>query len=220
VTGRATTSWAGVVTSLCWDVALPFGVYLVLSGAGWSSVAALVAAGGVALLRAMVVRIRTGVFGALPLLLCGKFALGVLAAAVTGDARFVLAKDAGITACLGLVFLVSLAASRPAIYLVRRGLGGAPEDWAARWDGSAAFRALHRHMTAVWGTVLLTEAVVRAVLAYTLPLDLAALVVPLLGALTILALVAWTQVASTRDPGVPVAPTDGIVERSGEAPVR
>lgn len=193
MSGGATTSWATVAASLGWDVALPFAVYLALSAAGWSAVTALAAAGGVALVRAVLVRVRSGVFGALPLLLCGKFGLGVVAAVITGDARLVLAKDAAVTACLGLVFLATLAARRPALYLVRRGLGGEPSAWEARWESSAPFRALHRALTRTWGLVLLGEAAVRVALALALPLDLAALVVPLLGALTILALVAWTQ---------------------------
>lgn len=45
-----------------------------------------------------------------------------------------------------------------------------------RWDNDSRFRAQLRVLTAVWGPGFALDAVVRVVLAYTLPVDLVPLV--------------------------------------------
>jgi hypothetical protein len=50
-------------------------------------------------------------------------------------------------------------------------------DWDALWDAEPRFRRIWRVSTVIWGLALLADAVIRVVMAYTLPVD----VVPGLG---------------------------------------
>lgn len=118
--------------------------------------------------------------------LLAVFTLSVLALSVVlgllSDDPRTLAIREGWTAALGGLFglwmLVTVVVGKPAqltlgrtIAEVKRGAEGAAA-WAARWDTDARFRRGLRIDTAVWGAVLLANAVVHVVLVYTLPIDL------------------------------------------------
>jgi hypothetical protein len=118
--------------------------------------------------------------------LLAVFTLSVLALSVVlgllSDDPRTLAIREGWTAALGGLFglwmLVTVLTGKPAqltlgrtIAEVKRGAEGAAA-WAARWDTDARFRRGLRIDTAVWGAVLLANAVVHVVLVYTLPIDL------------------------------------------------
>jgi hypothetical protein len=118
--------------------------------------------------------------------LLAVFTLSVLALSVVlgllSDDPRTLAIREGWTAALGGLFglwmLVTVVTGKPAqltlgraIAEVKRGAEGAAA-WAARWDTDARFRRGLRIDTAVWGAVLLANAVVHVVLVYTLPIDL------------------------------------------------
>jgi hypothetical protein len=122
--------------------------------------------------------------------LIAVFTLSVLALSVVlgllSDDPRTLAIREGWTAALGGLFglwmLVTLVTGKPAqltlgrtIAEVKRGVEGAAA-WAARWDTDARFRRGLRIDTAVWGAVLLANAVAHVVLVYTLPIDLISLV--------------------------------------------
>jgi hypothetical protein len=122
--------------------------------------------------------------------LAALFTLSVLVLSVVlgllADDPRTLAIREGWTAALGGLFglwmLVTVVAGKPAqltlgqaIAEVKRGAEGAAA-WAARWDTDARFRRGLRIDTAVWGAVLLANAVVHVVLVYTLPIDLISLV--------------------------------------------
>lgn len=209
-TEEGNTSLRAVLSTVLFDVALPFSTYLVLSALGMPDAAALATAGGVALIRALVGWFREGEFRALSTLLVVRFALGVAAAGLTHDARLVLAKDSLVTGGMGLFVLVSLRLSKPFIYHVRRGMSADKAGWDRWWETSTPFRRRHRQMTWVWGIGLLVDAVGRLVVIYTTPIGVAALVSQALAALSIVALVAWTQrfgrgISTAPDP-VPAAP--------------
>jgi hypothetical protein len=108
-------------------------------------------------------------------------ALSVVLGLLSGDPRTLAIRE-GWTAALGGLFglwmLVTVLTGKPAqltlgrtIAEVKRGAEGAAA-WAARWDTDARFRRGLRIDTAVWGAVLLANAVVHVVLVYTLPVDL------------------------------------------------
>jgi hypothetical protein len=118
--------------------------------------------------------------------LIALFTLSVLALSVVlgllSDDPHTLAIRGGWTAALGGLFglwmLVTVVAGKPAqltlgriIAEVKRGVEGAAA-WAARRDTDARFRRGLRIDTAVWGAVLLANAVAHLVLVYTLPVDL------------------------------------------------
>jgi len=121
--------------------------------------------------------------------LVALFALSVLVLSVVlgllSDDPRTLAIREGWTAALGGLFglwmLVTVVVGKPAqltlgrtVAEVKRGAEGAAA-WAARWDTDARFRRGLRIDTAVWGAVLLANAVAHVVLVYTLPIDLISL---------------------------------------------
>ncbi|QKV80116.1 VC0807 family protein [Amycolatopsis sp. Hca4] len=198
---RATSSWRTIAWTLLLDVALPFASYLVLLvWFGVPEAAALAAAGGVAFLRAVVIWVRERQIGALSILLVVRFFLGVLAALITGDARFVLAKDSVVTAVVGLSVLASLVLARPAIFYIRRSLSPRKHAFDRQWREAAGFRRLNRRMTWVWGLGLLGESTLRIAVIYLLPIGVAAFLSQAMAALAIVVLVAWTQWRGRRSP--------------------
>lgn len=195
-----TSSWRTIAWTLVLDVLLPFAAYLVLLGLGVHEAAALASAGGVALLRAIVIWVREREVGALSILLVVRFSLGVVAALLTGDARFVLAKDSVITASVGVAILVSLVLAKPLIYYIRRSLSPRRRAFDRQWERSGEFRALNRRMTWVWGVGLVAESTLRILVVYTLPIEVAALLSQAMAAFAIILLVAWTQWYGRRSP--------------------
>jgi hypothetical protein len=113
----------------------------------------------------------------------------------TGNAIFALLKDSLFTCVFGLLFLGSLATSRPLIYRLNLDLTGAdPVARAASealWDRPAA-RRVFRLMTLVWGAGLLLEAAARGVAAFTLPIASATAASPVISVVAIGGLVVWT----------------------------
>ncbi|WP_158884934.1 VC0807 family protein [Amycolatopsis anabasis] len=189
----ATTSAKRVFKVVLTDVGIPYLVYLLLSRIGLSDVFALAAAGGVSVLQVGFTYLRRRAISALSVLIITRFSLGVVAGLITGDARMVLVKDSIITGSVGVVAAVSLLLARPMTYYIRRDFAGDPGSWDESWARSARFRQVNRVTTIVWAVGLIAEATIRIGLAFRLPLDIAAIASPTLGALSILALVTWTQ---------------------------
>lgn len=157
------------------DVGVPMASYYLLSdGFGLSEVAALAWSSVVPALRTVwsLVR-RTGVNG-LALLILVVNVVGLATSTVTGDPRLMLAKDSVTSSVIGISIIVSVYLGKP---LMTAGLKpfatkGAPAGEAA-WDrlaaGSVPFRRAERRFSLIWGTVLLTECVVKGIGAYTVP---------------------------------------------------
>jgi hypothetical protein len=126
--------------------------------------------------------------------------LSVVLGLLSDDPRTLAIRE-GWTAALGGVFgawmLVTVAVGRPAqltlgrtIAEVKRGAEGVAA-WAARWGTDARFRRGLRIDTAVWGAVLLANAVAHVVLVYTLPIDLISLVTTVVWLAVLACLIAW-----------------------------
>jgi hypothetical protein len=161
-----------LLQNLGMNVAAPLAVFygLRLVGAGlWWAVAASAVPPVVEALLTVVRERRVGGLGAL--VLC-MVALGAALSAVSGNPRFMFAKDGWMTGIVGLVFLVSLR-GRPIIHRIVSSVtrGGKRAELERNWLVSPTFRHLMRLLTAVWGIGLLLDSAVRVVLAYTLPID-------------------------------------------------
>jgi len=101
-------------------------------------------------------------------------------ALVTGSDRFLLAKESVLTAMVGCWFLGSIWAAQPLAYLFTRpllegrwgrrwGLNG--PSWELLWEREPRFRRIWRVSSAMWGVATLIDAVLRVVMAYTLPVQ-------------------------------------------------
>ncbi|MFE2304259.1 VC0807 family protein [Streptomyces sp. NPDC059445] len=159
------------------DVAVPVGSYYLLkNGFGMSTMAALGWSSVVPAVRTVWSVVKERKANALAALILLVNVVGLSLSLVAGDPRLMLAKDSGVSSVIGIGVLVSVRLGRPMMtqgmkpFLVK---GDAAR--AAAWDrlaaGSEAFRKAERTFSLVWGTVLLSECVAKAVGAYTLPID-------------------------------------------------
>lgn len=162
-----------IARSLIWDVGAPIIVYYPLRLLGVSVVLAMTAATGVALARLAFVALRDRRFDGFAALMAVMFGIGLALTLITGDPRVVLAKDSVVTGVVGIVFLGSCVVGRPLMYaLARRTLP--PERQAVADERLRTDPAYRRHLvtlSAMWGALLLAEAVLRLVLVYALPVD-------------------------------------------------
>ena len=170
------------IGGLVFDIGAPIAVYYVLRGAGVSSLPALAAGAVLPALGALwqlAVRHRVDMIAVVVLAtVAGSLAVSV----IVHTPRFLLARDGLITGIWGAWFLATLAARRPAAFLFARPLLEgrrvfAVTSWDALWDAEPRFRRIWRVATVCWAAGLLADAVIRMVMAYTLPVD----VVPGLG---------------------------------------
>jgi len=101
----------------------------------------------------------------------GSVAVSLLA----GDSRFLLAREAILTAVAGAWFLVSAGTRRPLSAVFSKPLLEGRFRWPAHWDElwvrSPRWRRMWRVSSTAWGIGLLADAGARVWLAYTLPPD-------------------------------------------------
>ena len=167
------------------DIVAPIGLYYGIRAAGGSVWLAL-AAGGVlpalSTLGAVITRRRVDVTG---LLILAALAVSAALSLITGSPRALLARDGLVTAGWAGYMYLSLLASRPATFTVSRPLlegrrvydSGSrswvrpvSQSWDELWHRVPRFRRIWRVCTVIWGTAILADAVIRVVLAYTLPI--------------------------------------------------
>ena len=167
------------------DIVAPIGLYYGIRAAGGSVWLAL-AVGGVlpalSTLGAVITRRRVDVTG---LLILAALAVSAALSLITGSPRALLARDGLVTAAWAGYMYLSLLASRPATFTVSRPLlegrrvydSGSrswvrpvSQSWDELWHRVPRFRRIWRVCTVIWGTAILADAVIRVVLAYTLPI--------------------------------------------------
>lgn len=163
------------------DVAVPLGSYYLFKDAfGMSTFAALAWSSVVPAVRTVWGLVKERTTNALAGLILVVNVVSLLLSFVSGDPRLMLAKDSGVSSTVAIAILFSVRFGKPMMtagmkpFLVK---GDAAKE--AAWQrlmsgsaaGSAAFRSRERAFSLVWGLALLAECVVRAVGAYTIPVD-------------------------------------------------
>ncbi|MEV5708255.1 VC0807 family protein [Actinoallomurus sp. NPDC052274] len=188
------------VMTVVFEVVVPMVLFYGLRAAGVSQWWALMAGVLVAAPYAVWTIARDRRIDLLALVTLSILVLSVVLGLLSDDPRSLAIRE-GWTAALGGLFgawmLVSVFIGKPAqltlgraIAEIKRGAEGAAA-WAARWDTDARFRRGMRVDTAVWGAVLLANAVIHIVLVYTLPIDLISLVTTVAWFGVMACLVAW-----------------------------
>jgi hypothetical protein len=158
------------------DVALSVALYYLLRALGVGAEVALVASSLVPGLSTIVELRRRRRPNTLTVFM---FAIVLLAAALSyaGDSpRFLLARDGVCTAVFGAWMLLSARGPRPLSTVFTRmlldgRLGPGRPPWDELWERLPRFRQVWRVNTVMWGVGLLLDAVVRIVMAWTLPVD-------------------------------------------------
>ncbi|MFJ3949871.1 hypothetical protein SLV14_002353 [Streptomyces sp. Je 1-4] len=157
------------------DAGIPVALYYVLSdGFGFSTVAALGWSSVVPALRTVWDLVSSRSVNGLALLMLAVNAVGLALSAVAGDPRLMMAKDSGVSSVVGIAILLSVRTKRPLMTAglkpwVTKGSAAGNAAWDRLITGSERFRRAERRFSAIWGTALLTECVVKVVGAYTVP---------------------------------------------------
>jgi hypothetical protein len=147
-------------------------------------------------------RARRGRFEPIGVIALVGITLGLIGAlAFNGDATLLKVRESIITGVFGVICLVSLLASRPAMFYMGRAFatGGDPQrvaEFNEVWELPTVPRRF-RMVTAVWGVGLVAEAVFRLVLALSISTQ-SFLVISQIVNWTVLGGLLWFSVASTR----------------------
>ncbi|MET9251696.1 VC0807 family protein [Nonomuraea sp. NPDC003709] len=178
------------------DVVLPVAVYYACRRFGVDEELSLLLGAAAAFVRVLIAAVVRRQFNGLAALVCAGFVAGLLLAFVTGDPRFLLAKESLLSGMLGLLLLGSCLAGKPLMYAVMRRLtAGDPgklAEWERLWQSAPQFRKVFLTLTLVWGAGLLTESIIRIPLIYSLPLDVMAGLSTVLQLATFALLIGWS----------------------------
>jgi len=180
---RVASLWRQLLT-LGLDLVAPVVVFY---GLRWAGVGTLVALGAGAVIPGMGAAIkiaRTREVDQLALVVMATMLGSIGVSFISGNARFLLAKDGVLTGVWGAWFLLSVRSSRPAAFTFSRPLlegrkAFTAESWDSLWERLPAFRRIWRTASVMWGLGVSADAVLRVLMAYALPVDVA----PALGGL-------------------------------------
>jgi intracellular septation protein A len=159
------------------NAVLPYVIYLVLGDLGLSTMTALTASAIPPLVLTVVTALRGHRLDALGILSLTTIAIAIGTSVLTGNARFMIAKDGLFPLILGTAMLVSLVVGKtPIFHLMRRMFaGGDPAvtaKLASAWRHEGYRHALRRY-TALAGLALLGLVAVQVTGAFTLPIGFA-----------------------------------------------
>lgn len=134
---------------------------------------------------------RVSIIGAISLT---AILTGLGLAFVTGNALFAILKDSAFTLVFALIFLGSLASSRPLIFHLNAQMvdPAAGQALERAYDEQPGVRRAFRLLTLVWGLGLLAEAGLRVLVSFTLPVATAAALSPWIALACIGSLIWWT----------------------------
>lgn len=184
------------VLPMMWDAGLPTVAFYVVRAFGGAPYVSLLAGTAAAGARVLFVAARSGRLDAIAAFLLAVFGIGLALSFVTGDARFLLAKDSVPTASAGLIFLGSCVAGSPLAYAWGRRIVARTaveqDRWSVMWSTQLGFRRVFYVVSLAWGFGLLLEAGVRLTLVYAMPVDAMAGLSSALSLATVGLLAAWT----------------------------
>ncbi|WP_433677489.1 VC0807 family protein [Microbacterium gorillae] len=185
-----------LVVGLVLDVGIWLGLYYLVLALGGGVIGGLIAAGSVALVRAIYLGIRTRTLDAFLALVVLSFIASILLALLTADPRVLLWKGVLMTAVWGITTLLTLRFAKPLLFsITQRLVAPGPDgyrEWSRLWATSTPFRWLYRRLTLVWGATFLVLAVVQSAMIIMLSAQLAAPVGAAVSQVVYIGLIAWT----------------------------
>ncbi|MET9497827.1 VC0807 family protein [Streptomyces sp. NPDC006552] len=168
---KPSSRWGFVITVVC-DIVLPVGLYYVLRAAGASEITALLLSGSAPALHTLHSAVRHRKLDAIGVFTLALLVVSALASLLTSDPRIALARNSLFTALAGVWLLITLFTARPFTYqALRTLLSGRAAKLERLWESDGAFRRVWRALTVLWGVGLLCDALLRLIMAYTLPVD-------------------------------------------------
>jgi hypothetical protein len=201
------------VMTLFLDAGLSVVAYGVARLAGATPFLALVVGALVALGRAGWVLLRRREVDPFALFMVGIYVVGLVTSFFTGSDRFLLVKESFGTGAAGLAFLLTCLRGKPLAYHASARVAAPTPEERAEWEGLWATEPTFRHrftvMSLVIGGVLLAEALVRIPFVYVLPIDVMAVVSPVLTPVVITLVCVWAVHYGKRTPDVLRAEHEG-----------
>jgi len=185
---RAAHALRPMVTGIFAPVALYYSIRAA-DGSVWLALTAGAVVPAVSALAGMLRRRRAD---AMSLVMLAALAVTAALSLVTGSPRALLARDGLVTAAWAAFMYASLLAQRPVTFTESRPLlegrrvfdptarawvRPSAQSWDRLWQQVPRFRQIWRACTVIWGTAILADAVIRVIIAYTLPVG----TVPALG---------------------------------------
>lgn len=166
-----------VAPMLIGNALLPYLIYLVLTNTGMSTMTALTASAIPPVVLTVFTALRSHRLDAMGMLSLITIAIAIGTSMLTGNARFMIAKDGLFPLILGVAMLVSLVVGRtPIFHLMRRMFAGndpsVAEKLSSAWQHEGYRHALRRY-TALAGLTLLGLVAVQVTGAFTLPVGFA-----------------------------------------------
>jgi hypothetical protein len=164
-----------------------------------SAYLALLAGALASLLSAATTLVRRRTLNGVAAFMATMLVLSTVVSLIGGGPRFLLAREAWLTGVAGIWFVASCwVTPRPLAYTFARAVGegrfGWPADWERHWLRAPRFRRMWRIASIAWGAGTMADAVLRWVMAYTLPVDLVPLLTQALFVVTGLVLFVATNV--------------------------
>ncbi len=173
-----------IMVNLFLDAGLSVIAYGVARLLGATPFLALIIGALVAGTRAVYVIIRRREADPFALFMVGIFVVGLLLSFVTGSPRFLLVKESFGTGAAGLAFLLTCLVGKPLAYHASQRVAAPTvedrDEWQQLWVTRPTFRRRFRIMSVVIGVVLVVEALVRIPLIFVLPVDVMAVLSPIL----------------------------------------
>jgi hypothetical protein len=185
----------GLASVLAVDVAIPTATYYIARTAGASMFLALLLATIAAGLRALWTIWRQREVDGFAVFILLILGLGLAASFVTGDAKFMLYKNAAATIMAGLLFFASCIIKKPLSYAVGLRMSRVDDhshaDLLRGWEESAPFRRGFYIMSAVWGGGLVIDGLVRMWAIWKFSLDTSVWLSAVIQVLFFIVLGAW-----------------------------
>ena len=183
------------VVTLFLDAGLSVLAYAAFRLGGASPFAALVAGAVVALARAVWVLVRRRELDPFALFMVGIYVVGLVTSLGTGSPRFLLVKESFGTAAAGLAFVLTCLRGKPLAFHASARIAAADPreraEWEVLWTTEPVFRRRFLVMSLVIGGALLAEALVRIPFVFVLPVDVMAVVSPVLTPVVITLVAVW-----------------------------
>ncbi len=191
---------------LALGVGLPWLAYAALRRSGLDQAAALFWSTPVPVAVALNGFRRRGSPDSVGLLVIAATLLSLALAWISGSAFFALVRASFVTFGIGVLFLLSLALERPALFFLARdtttGTKAEAAAFALNWQ-SPRFRRAMRRLTLVWAGFLLGEASLRVLIAAIWPIPALVAATQLVWVAAPVLLVGWSIRAGRRWSGVP-----------------
>ncbi|AXK36638.1 hypothetical protein DVA86_32795 [Streptomyces armeniacus] len=186
------------VTLLC-DLVLPMGLFYVFRAAGLGQLPSLLLSAAPPALHTLYSMTKHRRVDTLGVFVLGIVVLSASVSAISGDPRAVLVRGAVLTGLISLWILSTIWLARPFVFRALEALlPGKRAKLDQLWREDAAFRRIWQRLTVLWGCGLLADAVIRLVMAYTLPVDTVPALEGILYAVTWCLLQLITQLSLSR----------------------